>query len=133
MQKRKFKLNILDIAIVALIACIIVALSFRDTISDMFSKPDVVVLQIEISSDGSDVAKTILTSGNTVVFQAQTDIHAVVAKSDGTKAKLNLNGYKKLGRYYTENNSQITAGEEYVIIFGDVFTNCRVETVEIKP
>ena len=133
MQKRKFKLNILDIAIVILVICAVVALSFRDTISDMFTKPDIVALQIDVSSDGSDVAKSVLTVGNTVVFQAQTEIHAVVSESDGVKARLNLNGYKKLGRYYTENGDPISVGDEYVIRFGDLRVDCRVEIVETKP
>lgn len=132
MQKRKFKLNIVDVAIVVLIACAFVALFFRDTIHDMFAKPDIVALQIEISWDEDDDEAGVLTVGNIVVFRAQTEIHAVVSECDGAKAKINLNGYKKLGRFYTENGSPISVGEGYVILYGDISVNCRALSVDIK-
>lgn len=135
MQKRKLKLNILDITIVAVVICAIVAVFFRDSINNIFSKPEIVLIQVQVEVEESDTAKTVLTIANTVDFESHTKVQAVVYESETKEnmvtALLTCNGYKKLGRFYTENGDLLEPGMYYDAIFGDKHVSVTVKSVDI--
>lgn len=135
MQKRKLKLNILDVTLVILVICATVALIFRDTVNDALTKPEIILLEVTVTSDKNENSEAILSVGNLVTLEANAHLQAVVSKSlpgdNSVNAVLTCNGYKKLGRYYTENGDLLSPGTEFAVSIGDVFAVCRVESAEI--
>lgn len=136
MQKRKLKLNVLDVTIVILIICAIAALAFRETIGDLFSKPEIAVIEVTVIADRADGATDgVLSVGNTVTISSKTQLQAVVSGTDVTeteiKAVLTCNGYEKHGRFYTENGDLLDIGVRYSVRFGEATAICSLTAVEI--
>ncbi len=135
MQKRKLKLNILDVVIVIAILCSVAVLVFHDTINEVFGKPEISPLTVSVSPEGGEDTMASFGVGESVTLEFEsTKLQAVVVSSeldeDGEAlVKLSLNGYKKLGRYYSENGNLILSGvpcvvkavdKEFSVILGDV-------------
>ena len=139
MQKRKFKINVLDITIVILIICAVAALLFRDTINEFFTKPNVVVVDITVTaSPVTENEKAVYKVGNTVTIESDNPIQAVITKVtvnlNKVTAPVSLNGYKRFGRYYMENGSPLTAGGKYkAVIAGNssIFSIVEVQAPQI--
>ncbi len=124
MQKRKLKLNILDVVIVVVILCSVSVLVFHDTINEVFGKPEISPLTVSVSPEGED-AKSAFVLGASVTLEFEsTKLQTVVVSSEFQEngeisVNLSLNGYKKLGRYYSENGNLILSGTACVIQAGD--------------
>ena len=54
MEKRKFKINILDIVIFVVILCSVAILVFRDTVNEIFTKPEITTLEIAVFVNGEE-------------------------------------------------------------------------------
>lgn len=141
MQKRKVKLNILDIAIFAVIICSVLVLIFRDTIGEFFGKPEIAALEVHVTSVSADNnVNDLFAVGSTVTFTPQRggkQVQAVVTsatKSFDGKAEFTLscNGYQRLGRFYTENGEQLSQGGECSLSFGASTLDCRLQTAGIQ-
>ena len=122
MQKRAFKFNILDIVIIFAVICSIAVLAFHDTISELFTEPDMVTLEISVSISGEEnVNKAHEVFAKPIVLQPRSDkdtavnvnvVNVIVpADSDATPNEADVIvaciGYKKLGRYYTKSGERI--------------------------
>ncbi len=141
MQKRKIKINILDVAIFLAIICSVAALFFRDTITEVFEQPEIATVEISLVAEKlPEDSSSFLVAGK----------EAVVKYSDGDGTKINANlksvktdsegkttftvvcsGYKKLGRYYTESGEKLNINGDYVLNFGTVSLDCTLDSVEI--
>ncbi len=139
MQKRKFKINALDITIVILIVCAVAALIFRDAINEFFTKPNVVVVDITVTANpATENEKSVYKVGNTVTIETENPIQAVISKvtlsENKVTATLSLNGYKRFGRYYMENGNPLTAGNKHKAVINEnssTFTIVAVEAPQI--
>lgn len=134
MQKRKFKVNVLDVTIIIVVICAFAALFFHDTLGDIFGRPEIVELEVTVTADNSDPnAATMLATGNVVTFESVSSgnsLHAVVTSvktEDNTvKAVLKINGYEKLGRLYTQNGDVLGEGTDYACYLGEGRLPCKV-------
>lgn len=137
MEKRKLKFNILDVTIIAVLICAVVALVYRGTVKEMFEEPEVIKLEVVVSADKNNpAAETMFELYNTVYFDGNTQLQsAVVDKTeDGEKLVVTLEckGYKKLGKYYTEHGDLLSGVEECTVQYGDARVRCEIKTVEPK-
>ncbi len=115
MQKRKTKLNILDIAIFAVIICTVCVLMFRDTISELIDPAEINNLEIVIKLDDPNFDMSVLKEGNPVRFDPDSSTTPVsdaqivdVSNDSGIKTvKLICTGYQRFGLIYTENGDRI--------------------------
>ena len=129
MQKRKLKLNILDVVIVIAILCSVAVLVFNNTINEVFGKPEILPLTVSVSPEGDEDIMAVFVSGESVTLEFEsTKLQAVVVSSElhengAASVKLSLNGYKKLGRYYSENGSLILSGTACVVQVGETGFN----------
>lgn len=146
MQERRFKINILDLAIVIAVICSVAVLVFRDNIVATFGKPELATLQINVSIDGagnvesvSDMSGIMVTfepeSGENVRFGATvasvTVMENAVAAPYRADATLTVVGYQKLGKYYTETGERIYTNTECALTFGDERVEGTVASIEI--
>lgn len=134
MQKRKFRLNILDVAIFVAILCSVAVLVFRDTINEVFSDPEIVMLEVTFAVDGEEAVSVVRKAKSTTVpfellseSEMELDVEIVKVEAElgsltvPKKAKVTVmfTGYGKLGRYYTENGERIYIGEKCAVTVGD--------------
>ena len=142
MQKRKIKINILDIAIVVAVICSVAALFFHDTITEVFEQPEITPIEISVVADDlPDDSASILVAGKTSALKIKdgdgtkmdTSLKSVKTDSDGnTTFTVVCSGYKKLGRYYTENGEKLNVNGEYVLSFESVALDCVLESVKVR-
>lgn len=131
MQKQNKKTNILDFVIILAIALSIVALFARDIISEAFGKPEIVTLEMTVTTEKlSDENAQTLESGKTLVITTGSEVKTSIdAKISSVKANdngsvtlvLSCTGYKRLARYYTELNQKI-----------EINTDCTVKIAETE-
>ena len=72
MQNRKFRINILDIAIIAAVICVAAIIIFRAEISELIGSPDIATVQLQLDAEEvpAETAKT-LKSGETVLLTVE--------------------------------------------------------------
>ena len=145
MEKRKLKLNILDIAIVVIIICSAAVLMFRDTINEFFSEPEMATINVTFFVDGED--SVILSQnalGKTVTFVVDDEnefsiegrvISVKAAPGSLTVPKqaevtVSIVGYKKLGRHFTESGERIYINSECAFVNGETTVEGVVVSVE---
>ena len=122
MQKKRFKINVLDVAIIVAVLCSLAILFFRETINEFITKPEIVTYQVNISVDGAgNVANVVPASGKVVTFDSEledgekiemTITSAIaeenpVAASNHAEVVVVFKGYKRFGKYYTESGERI--------------------------
>lgn len=140
MQKTKKKINILDVAIFVAIICSLLVLVFRDTISEVFGKPEIVTLEISVVSEKlSDEKLTALKEGQSLEITPASDnsekINATITsvKNNNGTVTLTLScaGYKRLGRYFTEANQKIEIRSDCTVRVAQTEFKGRLEAVKI--
>ena len=142
MQKRKIKINILDIAILLAIICSVAALIWRDTISEAFGKPEIVTLEMTVVTEkldeenasafknGESVSITIDSEDKTEVNAKITSVKSV--KSGKLTVVLSFDGYRSLGRYYDEHNRIITVNSDCIAKIGSAQYKATLQSVEVS-
>lgn len=140
MQHRKLKLNILDIAIFVAVICAIATLVFRDTIHETFSDPEIVTLSVTVRVNNADESlKTEFENRNADFFlnvgsgiAISVPITKAEIRTDTNEASIlfTCRGYKKLGRFYTENDERIGTGNECRLNAGDKTVSCVIESIK---
>lgn len=140
MQKRKLKLNIIDIAIVVVVLCSIAVIAFRDTIGDFFGKPDIMAIEVEFSGQMTDdAAKSSFVVGTTFGLTSDSGVNVqmiitnvdIYENGDAT-IKASLNGYKKLGRFYAENGDLLEFGNGFELSANGQELSCALDNVEFQ-
>lgn len=139
MQKRKLRINILDIAIFVAVICAIATLVFRDTIHEAFSEPEIVTLSVIARADNADVslktefenrtADFFLGSGSGNVITVPIKKTEISPETNAASLSFTCRGYKKFGRYYTENGERIKIGGECRFTVGEKTVSCVIESV----
>ncbi|MBR5285602.1 MAG: hypothetical protein IKU30_01770 [Clostridia bacterium] len=147
MEKRKFKINILDIVIFVVILCSVAILVFRDTVNEIFTKPEITTLEIAVFVNGEENCSAVsaLLDKNAVFvpdnkndftvnvkvveFNAASDLHTDAKKGE---VKIQLSGYKRLGRFYTEDGTRIHTDTECAIVINNGKINGTLLTVGIS-
>lgn len=133
MEKRKLKFNVLDIAIITVIICAIAVIVFRDVIHDAFGNPEIEPLsvtvafeeEIEVPEFDSDESISVVLDngyGETVT--------ANVERAEEGELAFVVNGYKKLGRFYTESGELISLGSECELKSGENVYKCQVKSID---
>ncbi len=138
MEKRKFKLNVLDVVIFIAVVCSVVALVFRSDINAALSKPESVIITVNVTAVNDEnarvYAESIFDIGNNITFDINTQTRAVVSQTNQENlldATVILNGYTKLGRCYTESGDLLEIGTNCTILYGDGYLHCKVQSYEI--
>ena len=142
MQKRKYKLNALDIAIFIVIICSVFVIMFRDSISGFLGTNEISMIDITLAIENDSASQNVLIStGESVIFEpeASTDIKAdaLVKKAPETNENSNTEfvitctGYKKFGRFFTENGDRISIGSDCKINIDETEMTCKVVTVTL--
>ncbi len=142
MQKQKFKINILDIAIFVVILCCVAVLIFRDTINDYFGEPEITHISVTVAFENAlPAAQVNATEGIDAVFKPikngdlklDARIRKLVVAEDSVKSQITISckGYKKLGRFYTESGELISLGSECSIGFAGAEANGKITKVEV--
>ena len=133
MQKQKFKINILDIAIFIVIICCVAVLIFRDTINDYFGEPEITHISVTVAFENAlPAAQASASEGVEAVFKPikngdlklDARISKLVVDTDlKSEITISCKGYKKLGRFYTEGGELISLGSECSVNFagGDAY------------
>lgn len=144
MKTKKFKLNILDLAIFVAVICAFAVLFFRDTINEFLTKPEIVTYQVNISVDGAgNVENALPAAGKSVYFEAEdaegeriemtlASVEAEpnpVAASSHAEAVVVFKGYQRFGRYYTENGERIYNNSDCIFYYGDTPVECSVYSI----
>ena len=124
MQNRKFRINILDICIIAAVICIAAAIIFRAEISELIGSPEIAATQLQLTAEEVPVetAQT-LKSGDaaTLVIEGEPDeIPLLITEvrytspSGGDTVRLELTveskGYGRFGTFYTERGTKLVYG-----------------------
>ncbi len=143
MQKKKF--NILDLAICLVLICSVCLIIFRDTVSEIFEEPQMVTLEVTVEFRGEDTIKRIgETKSATVEFEPENGGGNVIVMNIGemtilpgsvtvpeyAKVELTCVGYKKLGRYYTENGERIYVNTDSAFTLDGVRTESYTVSAE---
>lgn len=133
MEKRKFKINILDFVIFVVILCSVAVLVFRDTVNEFFTKPEITTVEVTFFVNGADecavingsIDKTVIfvpdikndfqTNATVAELKAASDLHQTVQRGE---AKIRFSGYKRLGRFYAEDGTRIYTDSECAIVVG---------------
>ena len=123
MNKRRFRINALDIAILVVIIAVAVIVVFRSDIDEFLSEPETEVLTVTVRADSvdEDLAMRFRSGNNvTVCFgdDLATKTEAVVTSAAitpfGADGKadivitLRLEGYRKFGIFYNTNDQKIS-------------------------
>ena len=136
MEKRKLKFNILDIAILVAIICSVAVLIFRDVIHDAFGEPEIVELAITLDLGETNIDEFGFDENEAVeIFLDEGDGATVlvsVNRIDENSLDVVCKGYKKLGRFYTENGDLISIASVCEMQKNDGKIQCEVESVEIN-
>ncbi|MBE6692891.1 MAG: hypothetical protein E7586_06190 [Ruminococcaceae bacterium] len=135
MEKRKLKLNVLDIAIIAVLICAVVALVFRGTVKEIFDKAEPVTLKVTVTADKENIATDeIFKLYNTVYIDGNTQLQCAVVSSDDNETEtvvvLECKGYKKLGRFYTEHGDLLSNVPECTVQYNDMRIRCSIQSVD---
>lgn len=145
MQKRKFKINILDIVIFIVILCSAALLIFRDVVDEALKKPETVSFDLLIHVEGAgNVDDAVKTEGQTVLFEpmigeelqiemtvATVDVKEnPVAASNECTVTVAFTGYKRFGRYYTQNGERIYDNAECAFVYGETQIQGTVVLIE---
>jgi hypothetical protein len=136
MEKRKLKVNVIDIAIIVAILCSITVIVFRDVIHDAFGNPEIVELSVtvdvgealveEFGFEENDTVALVLDGGNGA------SISMTVDSFEETSLNFVCNGYKKLGRFYTESGELIELGSGCEFESGETSYSVTVKTIGTK-
>ena len=147
MQKRVFKFNILDLVIFIVIICAIAVLVFRSNINEMFEGTESVTLEISLDVAGEDnVSQTLDSLSKTVMFEPESGKDTVIEVNvaeveispdskdhpDEARVVVACIGYKKLGRYYTENGERIYNNTESALLINGNRVECKVIFIDEK-
>ena len=143
MQKKKF--NVLDLAICLAVICSVCLIFFRDTVAQIFEEPVTVALEVTVDVNGSEtVARLVGSETKTVVYYPDVrsdksiemtiiDIVAVEkpnAAPERARLTLSINGYKRLGKYYTESGERIYENSDCTFSFGGMRVEGHAVSVE---
>ncbi len=147
MEKRRFKLNILDFVIFVVILCSVAVLVFRDTVNEIFTEPEMTTLEVTFFVDGADKIESIRSAVGAEAFfvpDAENDTQ-VAASVSGIKIApgsltvpqkgditVRISGYKRLGRYYTENGIRIYTDTECIFGVGESHIEGKIISVGIS-
>lgn len=142
MEKRKLKINILDVAIFVVVVCAVLVLVFRDNISDTFGKTEIVSLELELTAESvSPNAGNLFKTGSAIVLEPSNGsgekLQAVVLSSEFSESGkaeiiLSCNGYKKFSSYYTENGTELVISSDCAVAISDIRFVCKLQKVDIK-
>ncbi len=135
MEKRKLKLNVLDFAIFAVIICAVAVLIFRDVIHDAVGKPEIVELCVTVELNDK-VPATLENAESTTLnldidSDSNSDVTVLVDDVMYKTAVVRFNGFKRLGRYYSESGDLIKPTEACSISFDEAYYDATVKSVEI--
>ena len=134
MEKRKFKINILDFVIFVVILCSVAVLVFRDTINEVFTKPEISVVEVTFKVDGPDNLSIVRNAFmETVVFfpdtkeELSSDASFSEFKAEpgsltvpmAADVSIKISGYKRLGRFYTYDGTRIYLDNECAVVIGE--------------
>ncbi|MBO4276940.1 MAG: hypothetical protein J5925_00905 [Clostridia bacterium] len=131
MQKnRKFRINMLDIAIIAAVICVAAIIVFRAEINELIGTPEIATVQIQLTADEvpAETAKT-LKSGDsaTLIYEGEqgelplaiSEVRYTSPAGGGDTVKLELTvetkGYQRFGTYYTEQGVKLGYGSEFAV------------------
>lgn len=141
MKKQKFKVNILDVAIIAVIICSVSVLIFKDWINEFFEEPSITEVNMIVTVSNPDPsAVSLLTVGMTTEtvdkYNSETKINGFV---DGVEYSENgtlrlifaCDGYERFGRIYSQNGTLLKIGGEYVLTLSENNMECKVDIVQI--
>lgn len=124
MQKRRLKFNIIDVAILVVLVCSVCSLIFRDNIVEIFGTPEIESVEIKVCAENNGNLSESLISGAVMELhfgnnmKAQAVVSSTEVSDDGKiYVKASLNGYKRLGRFYSENGNPFEIGNEYLADF----------------
>ena len=147
MQKRKFKLNILDIIIFIVILCSVALLIFRDVVDETFKKPETISFDLSVYVEGAGkVEKAAKMNGQAVLFKPMIDeetqfeinVKSVevkenpVAASNECTVTISFTGYKRFGRYYTQSGERVYENTECVFVYGETQIQGNAVLIEDK-
>jgi len=142
MMKRKFKINILDIAIVVAIVCSVATVMFRDTISEAFGKPEITTLEMtfavpEDSEEGIDHLATTAELYLQLDSESEETVKVTLQSmkqdaSGGATVTVTCMGYRRLGRFYSEDNQKIEINREYAILASDAQIYGSFSAIEVQ-
>ncbi len=143
MHKRKFKLNILDLAIVIALICSVGALFFRDSINEAFGHPQMASLEMTfVAGDATEENITGLVTNSELTLQLDSsdpeskvylNLHSLKNDQDGnTTITVVCTGYSRLGRFYSENDEKINLNTTYTLTAGDANVEGMFKVIEIK-
>lgn len=146
MQKRKFKLNIIDIVIFIIVICSVAIIAFRDTINEALTKPEIEKVRVTVSVYGSvNVERLADSKGTVVVYQPNTEndvtfemnIVAVDIEENlytapnHVEITLECSGYKKFGRFYTESGERVYINTNCAFTYGEVIITGDAVSAEV--
>ena len=135
MQKRTFKMNILDVVIFLVIICSVLVLIFHETITEVFEEATMVTLEVNVVIEGVENVQTTLGAMNTeLAFEPRIDddtaftmklvdsryLSGSVTVPNKIEVTLSCIGYEKLGRYYTESGQRIYNNTECTLIIDGI-------------
>jgi hypothetical protein len=117
---------------------------FRGSINDFLGTSEISMIDITLKVETDSSSQSALVStGKSVLFEPETstDIKAdaLVKKSpesieDGnneTEFVITCTGYKKFGRYFTENGDRISIGSDCKITIDETEITCKVVSVTL--
>jgi len=131
MQNRKFRINILDIAIIAAVICVAAIIIFRAEISELIGSPDIATVQLQFDAEEvpAETAKT-LKSGETVLLTVEgepDDLSALItevrysspAGKETVRLELTLEiqGYSRFGTFYTARGTKLIYGDKHKVMW----------------
>lgn len=143
MHKRKFKINILDLAIVVALICSVAALVFRDNITETFGHPQMASLQMTfVAGDATEENITGLVTNSELSVQLDSadpeskvyvKLNSLKTDNEGnTSITVVCTGYSRLGRFYSESNEKINLNTTYTLTAGDANVEGMFKVIEIK-
>ena len=136
MERRKLKLNVLDVTIIALLICAVVALVFRGTVKELFDKPENVKLNLVLVTDKTNPdAIEMFALHNTVYVDGNTQLQSAVIETEETETDLvvtlECKGYKKLGRFYTEHGDLLSGVSKCTVQYKETRAECAIQSVNL--
>ena len=145
MKKKKLKLNILDIAIVVALICVIAVIVFRSEINELLSDPEVAPVTLTISERNVDleIARG-FKSGDEALLVFEDGGEQTVATIAGVRFSspagedptvrleltLTLDGYRRIGAYYTAAGEKLSYGGTVTVLLEDGSQSFSVVSAE---
>ncbi len=138
-------MNAIDIAIFVAIACSVALLVFSENIMSFIGTEEISVIDVTLKIENTSSSQSALVSeGKSVVFEPEnsTEIKAdaLVKKSinpsdanedASSEFVITCTGYKKFGRFFTENGDRIAVGRVCTVTIDGETINCIVSSVKI--